>query len=110
MGEKLRGIRHIELWLALLALAACVLLGGRFSSGQTTLEGRMERVLSRVAGAGRVNVVLRCDEDERVLGAVIVAEGAADWGVRLALEQAAQSLLGVEITQLDVLAMEGGSR
>lgn len=108
MLEKLKGVRHLELLLALLALAACVLLSGRFSSGEAPLERRMAETLSRVEGAGRVSVVLRCGEDGAAQGAVIVAEGADDLRVMLSLQRAAQSLLGVETARIEVLPMEGG--
>ena len=108
MLEKLKGVRHLELLLALLALAACVLLSGRFSSGEVPLERRMAETLSRVEGAGRVSVVLRCGEDGEAQGAVIVAEGADDLRVMLSLQRAAQSLLGVETARIEVLPMEGG--
>ena len=108
MLEKLKGVRHLELLLALLALAACVLLSGRFSSGEAPLERRMAETLSPVEGAGRVSVVLRCGEDGAAQGAVIVAEGADDLRVMLSLQRAAQSLLGVETVRIEVLPMEGG--
>ena len=108
MLEKLKGVRHLELLLALLALAACVLLSGRFSSGEAPLERRMAETLSRVEGAGRVSVVLHCGEDGAAQGAVIVAEGADDLRVMLSLQRAAQSLLGVETARIEVLPMEGG--
>lgn len=108
MLERLKGVRHLELLLAILAIAACVLLSGRFSSGATPLEGRMAETLSRVEGAGRVSVVLRCDENGTAQGAVIVAEGARDLRVMLSLQRAAQSLLGVEAARIEVLPMEGG--
>lgn len=114
MLERLRSVRHLDILLALFALAACVLLGGRFcageTSGKTSLESRMESVLARVEGAGEVHVVLRCDEHENVQGAVIVAAGAGDVGVRLALGQAGRALLGVDAVQIEVLPMEGGGQ
>ena len=108
MLEKLKGVRHLELLLAIMALAACVLLSGRFSSGEAPLERRMADTLSRIEGAGRVSVVLRCDEDGEAEGAVIVAEGAGDLRVMLSLQRAAQSLLGVEAARVEVLPMVGG--
>ena len=108
MLDKLRGVRHLELLLALFVLAACILMSGRFSSGETPLEARMADALSRVDGAGHVSVVLRCGEDGEALGAVIVAEGARDLRVMLSLQRAAQSLLGIETARIEVLPMEEG--
>lgn len=114
MLERLKGIRYIEILLIVFVMAAGVLLLGRMGTGntdgKTSLEGRMESVLARVEGAGQVRVVLRCDEGDNVQGAVIVAGGAGDVRVRLALGQAAQALLGVDAAQIEVLPMEGGGQ
>ena len=106
--EKLKGIRHLELLLALLVLAACVLLSGRFSSSEAPLERRMAETLSRVEGAGRVSVVLRCASDNTAQVTATVANGTANLRVLLSIQRAAQSLLGVETARIEVLPMEGG--
>ena len=111
MLERLKGPRRPELWLLAAALAACaLLLGGRLSPGGTALEARMARVLSQVDGAGRVSVLLnRAADGERVTGAVIVAEGAKDVRVMLALQRAAKALLGLELEAVEVLDREEAS-
>ena len=106
---RLRGARRIE-WMALLAaLAAAVLLltGAHEERTQpASLERRMEAVLSMVEGAGRVRVLVNSPETGgAVSGAVVVAEGAADLRVRLELEQAVRTLLGVESERVEILIM-----
>ena len=110
MLERLRGVRHIE-WLALIMILAAVVLtaGGAESGGTeaTALERRMESVLSCVAGAGRVRVLVNeGDRADAPSGVLVVAEGAGDVRVRLELQQAVQALLGVETAQIEVLVMK----
>ena len=120
--ERLRAVRHIE-WalLALLAAAALMLLSGASSDGTTQsggLERRMEAVLECVQGAGRVRVLVNGSEntdpfsghaDRSVVGVLVVAEGADDLNVALALGRAVQTLLGVESDQIEILDMQENS-
>jgi stage III sporulation protein AG len=79
---------------------------------------RMARALSAMEGAGRVRVLLNERQTAapafaqqgagEVVGVVILAEGADDAAVRLALSGAAQTLLGVEAVQVEVLKLEAG--
>ena len=110
--EKLKSLCRPELALLAAALAAgALLLGGRQGSGETGLEARMARVLSQVEGAGRVSVLLnRAADGESVSGAVIVAEGADDVHVLLALQRAAKALLGLDLEAVEVLNREEASR
>lgn len=112
MLEKLKALHRPELLLGMAALVACaLLLGGRSSGGETALEARMARVLSQVDGAGQVSVLLnRAADGETVTGAVIVAEGADDLRVLLALQRAAKALLGLDLDAIEVLDREEASR
>ena len=127
-GEFMRRVRRLQ-WPMIAALAlACILAlaagGERESepaSAGTELEMRLERVLSAIEGAGSVRVMIREEvraevsafapqQEPSAEGVVIVCEGADDVRVRLALEQAAQALLGVPYSRIQVVKMEGGSR
>lgn len=122
--QKLRGARHLELLLVLglISAIALLLLRGGVPETVTTgtpLEARMEAVLSKVQGAGRVRVLLR-EKDQavstfsqgsgdplvQVEGAVVVAEGADDVRVALELMRAVKALLGVDAERIEVLRME----
>ena len=107
-------------WLALaLAILACVLmLGGEGmrSTEATQTERRMAEVLGAIAGAGKVEVALFYtasdaygDENGVPTGAVVVAQGAADLGVRLDLIRAVRTLLGLPESAVDVFVMEDGN-
>ena len=127
-GEFMRRVRRLQ-WPVIAALAlACILVlsaggrqGGETAQTGTALEARLERVLSAIEGAGRVRVMIREESRAEVSafapqqeasaeGVVIVCEGADEMRVRLALEQAAQALLGVPYSRIQVVKMEEGSR
>lgn len=100
-------------WLVL-ALAGCILLCLMLglmepaSTGQTAEEARLSRVLSAMAGAGSVEVAVFYQEEAAVpCGAVVVAQGADDVGVRLQLARAVCTLLGLEASQVDVFKLGG---
>ena len=117
--EKLRGVRHIEWALLVAALAAVLLLMSGPQDGadetRTGLEQRMEAVLSSIAGAGEVRVLVNQAEaafsasGAAVTGVLVVAEGAGDMRVMLELQQAVRALLGVEAEQIEILTMDAGS-
>lgn len=94
-------------WLiaaVLICAALCVALGMR---GEHSADDDISRVLSAISGAGEVNVAVYYDE-AIPCGAVVVAEGADDVAVRLALTQAVITLLGVEPSRVAVYPRSGG--
>ncbi|MBE5804529.1 MAG: hypothetical protein E7316_08470 [Clostridiales bacterium] len=100
-------------WL-LLALAGCILLCLMLSlleapsTTQTAEEARLARVLSCMAGAGEVEVAVFYQEESAIpCGAVIVAQGADDVGVRLQITRAVCTLLGLETSQVNVFKSGG---
>lgn len=114
--EKLKGWKG-SVWVLLLlaCAAACLLLPGGVSSGpgMTEEEQRISATLSQIAGAGRTRVSIYyaraasafSGEGQSPVGAVIVAEGAGDVGVRLRLLRAAETLLGLGPSEVDVFSM-----
>ena len=109
--EKLRGARGFELFaaLALAALLALMLLGQNGGSGsrKTALESRVEDILSRVEGAGRVSAMINQGEDGTVTGALIVADGLEDVGTYLRLQRAVASLLDVDVESIEIIGRSG---
>ena len=102
--------------LCLLLLALLLLGGTRLwgDSAQTALEKRVSRVLSGVAGAGRVDVVIKTrrergsalsssGQEETPVGAVAVAQGADDPLVCMELQQALCALLGLPASAVSVV-------
>ncbi len=111
--EKLQAFLRRDGWLLALlcaCVAACALLGG--SDADTSPEGRVSKVLSEMTGAGRVEVAIFYEEDAQrqsvPCGAVVVADGAGDVGVRLRLRRAVQTLLGLGEECVEVFERGGG--
>ncbi len=114
--QKFKVIKGSQ-WLLLL-LALCVLgslyLPSIEQNGMSDEEKRVSAVLSQIAGAGEVQVVIYyaeskngwSDATKTPVGAVIVARGAGDVGVRLNLTRAVQTLLGLPLGSIEVFAME----
>ena len=108
----------------LLAFAAAMLLlwGVCADKGEqsSALERRTARVLSSIAGAGEVEVVIRMQEDAGAsalsadkgeafpCGAVAVAQGADDPIVRLELQEALCALLSLPASSGSIVT--GGHR
>jgi len=114
---KIKGARGVE-WIAILAgLAIAVLLMARpagDAGGATDLEARLARALSSIDGAGRVQVVINQEDviaafgqsaQPRIIGVLVVAEGADDLKVALELMRAVQALTGAERTAIEVMKM-----
>ena len=106
--DRLRGARRIELFaaLALAALLALMLIDLGGSDGgepRTELESRVERILGRVEGAGRVSAMVTQDGDGTVTGVLIVAEGLADVQTYLRVQRAVSALLNVEAAKIEII-------
>lgn len=98
----------------LAALAVFLLTTGAGENGMTAEERRLAATLSSVQGAGQVRVTLYYAEDggafgggaRAVTGALAVASGAGEIGVRLRLTEALETLLGLPAGKVLVLKME----
>lgn len=117
MWGKLRADGGLWLLIAL-AVGICLLLpreSAQDAAQASGEEARLAAVLSRMAGAGEVEVVVRWAEtadplgqtgQRTPLGAVVVAQGAEDIGVRLQLIRAVTALLDLDSGAVEVFAME----
>ena len=104
--------------LLLIACAAACLLwpgsGGGRGMGMTEEEQRVSATLARIAGAGETRVAIYYaktassfgGEKQTPVGAVIVARGAGNVAVRLQLQRAAETLLGLGPNAVEVFSME----
>ena len=105
--ELLKGARRIEFWVA--AAAVCALLAlamGSGDSGAESDEARMQRILSRIEGAGQVTVMLS-GADGAVEGAVVAASGAGDARVVLELQRAVRALTGLDLEKIEIVKSKG---
>lgn len=132
--EKMGRVKVTQ-WAALLlalGLAGSLLFSGSWGAGVLTeqpqdsgaqgdaLETRLAAVLSRMEGAGQVEVVIHyaqtvstsawpqesAQETGEPVGVVVIAEGADNLRVRLELAQAVQTLLRLEAESVEVFAMD----
>ena len=125
MLGRLRAALTPQALTALLAALALIAFSGAWgrTSGED-LEARISETLSRMEGAGHVQVVIFMRERETAsgtlsasgaqagevpCGAVAVAEGAGDPLVRLELEQALGALRGLPASAVSVVTGLGGS-
>ena len=86
------------------AIALCVVLAlsvSAISGSSPDEETRIARVLSEIAGAGSVSVTIYT-EDSHPCGAVVVA-------VRLRLQEAVTTLLGLDSSRVAVYPRKGGN-
>ena len=94
--------------LLILIAVICILfilyLGGSKtdqSSGST--EERLQGMLSRIEGAGKVYVLLAESEESGYTGAVITCSGADNMRVVLELQRAVKAFTGLESDQIEVI-------
>lgn len=111
MTQKLREYLRKDGWLMaalVIVVALCLILGAseRSTPAQTSDEARLCRVLSAMAGAGKVDVAVYYD-DAAPCGAVVVADGAGDAAVRIRLAGAVTTLLGLDASRVAVYEREG---
>ena len=123
MGKLLEVWRRIRqdgglLVMIALAVGVCLLLPQEQATqtgASSQEESRLAAVLSAMEGVGRAEVVIRWDEtsatmtqagSKTALGAVVVAQGAEDIGVKLKLIRAVTTLLQLQPDAMEVFAME----
>ena len=118
LWDRLRGARHIELYVAVAVMAVLALLvlrgGARAPApSKTTLEQRLERILSQIHGAGAVSAMISEDVDGKTVGVVVVADGLQDVKTYLQLQRAVQTATGIDTSRIAIIgndgAFEGGS-
>lgn len=107
---RFRELIRRDSWLYA-AIALCVVLAlsvSAISGSSPDEEARIARVLSEIAGAGSVSVTIYT-EDSQPCGAVVVASGAEDIAVRLRLQEAVTTLLGLDSSRVAVYPRKGGN-
>ena len=69
----------------------------------TNVEKRLKTTLEMTEGVGDVNVMLTFDENNKVEGAIIVAEGAEDISVKKNLHDSAVAVLNLPDYKVKIL-------
>ncbi len=113
LNERLKNLLQDKKLLVLLIAFLCALILWPQDAQMTQEEKRIAATLSQIAGAGRVQVTLYFSESSTAfsggkscVGALAVSEGAGDIAVRLRLQEALQTLLGLKAKDVVVLKME----
>ena len=120
MKEWLEKIKTVKAWPWLMILLLCAVaflllpLLPAAQDGMTEEERRVSATLSQISGAGetRISIYYAASASAfgasaaQPLGAVIVSRGAEDVAVRLNLMRAAEALLGLNQSQIEVFPME----
>lgn len=113
IAQAFRGARRIEalIVIALAAVVGLIFIGGsgdEAGGAQTALEERMAEALSKIEGAGKVNVIISEDMDGNPAGVLVVAEGAGDMSVYMRLLGAVKALVDVDASRIEIIRMESG--
>ena len=69
----------------------------------TSLESRLEKVLGQMSGVGEVSVMITYQEDEKVEGVAIVAEGGDNAVVVRNITEVVQALFDVDSHKIKVI-------
>lgn len=77
------------------------------ADGTTPLEQRLASTLSKIDGAGTVSVFINTDDEANdVIGVVILSHGADTPHVRIQLQLATQTALGIEPSRIKIFEMK----
>ena len=101
----LKAARWLELTIAagLICILLVLALGSGSGDAASKEEVRMQRILSRIEGAGRVSVRISEDGSGGCAGVVVVASGAEDVGVMLRLQRAVQALTDLDLDRIEIV-------
>ncbi len=93
---------YIFLAVGIICVILCALPQGKGVS-TVSLEKKLKTTLEMAEGVGDVNVMLTFDENNRVEGAIIVAEGAKTPIIKKSLHNSAVAVLNVPNNKVQVL-------
>ena len=105
LWESLRRARHIELIAAIVALALLALIltgiGRDAPEAGSDAERRLERLLEKIDGVGRVHVMIADG------GAVVVCERLDGLRAELAVRSAVRTLLDIDNDRIQIIGGVG---
>lgn len=120
--EKIKEQKVLKILLILMIIAVLALTYAYFSKKtkdnkqtvttanatieNTDLEKRLSDIISQIDGVGKTEVFVNYDGKEKVIGAIIVAEGANNETTRLLINQAARTALNVSSDCIKVYSMK----
>ena len=107
--KQLFGTLKAARWLELIVAAGliCTLLviamGHGADSTASDEELRMQRILSKIEGAGKVYVMIANGADGECSGVLVVAPGAENVEVMLRMQRAVQALTNLDLDQIEIV-------
>lgn len=111
---KLKSIKNIEVYIALILAVVVVLLvfvgSGTKNASKTVeddsyideMEHKICSVIQNIDGCGKAAVAISYDSDNNVIGVVVVAEGANDPVIRFKIVEVVVTLLDVDNNSVSV--------
>ena len=119
--RRLKQVKNVEIVIAvILAIisAVCYFAVSANSSStasktvssvsMTDSEARLSEMISDISGVGRSRVLITTDSEKRVIGVVVVAEGAKDTTNRIKMIRCVEKATGATVDQIEIFEMNGG--
>ena len=116
---KLKGVKNLEIVLAVLLAAVAVVayvaisVGGGAKKSETQVqmteaEARVAEVISEISGVGKTRVLITNGADKSVVGVVVVAEGASTMDSRVKMIRLVEKATGATVDQIEIFEMAKG--
>ncbi|MBO4472508.1 MAG: hypothetical protein J5765_01730 [Clostridia bacterium] len=119
---KLKTVKNVELViaviLALIAAVAYFALSTESASKETAsvassvemneTEARLAEVISEISGVGRSRVLITTGTDDKVVGVVVIAEGAESMENRVKMIRCAMIATGATVDEIEIFEMQKG--
>ena len=74
-------------------------------SGLESDEQKLKSTLEKIEGVGETSVMITRDESGKVMGVLIVTQGAENTKVKQQISQAASALFGIELHKIIIVKM-----
>ena len=121
---KIKGIKNIKIIIGLIIVAALILTYGyaKDSSQNTKVdnnsaeytiaadytedEKKLADILSDINGIGKTKVMISCDTDDKILGVIVVAEGAENPLSEMQIRHAVITALKIDYNSVEVFSMK----
>lgn len=107
MNEKIKKILNTKYKYIIFLIAGilCVFFSAGFTDDKsgTSLEKKLKNTLEMTEGVGDVDVMLTYDEENKIEGAIIVADGARDIEIKKTLHNSAVAVLGLPDYKVQIL-------
>ena len=81
-------------------------ISDEISVEDTTLDNKLENILSIISGVGNASVLINIAEDNSIIGVIVVAEGANNKLTELRIRQAVTTALNIKSDKIEVYSMK----